>query len=128
MGGQGAGHPKHPAPVTETPSTAVPSGLVRDTKEGKYRRIGPRLLNPLMVLEVLNLAAPDGARRRRSVKALIDELQRCEVLGVQFLVLHPGAHLTATPAEDSKASCRRVGGLILSAIGRGDAGGVRRGG
>ncbi len=48
---------------------------------------------------LLNLASPDGARRRQSVKALTDELQRCEALGVQSLVLHPGAHLTATPAE-----------------------------
>lgn len=48
---------------------------------------------------LLNLASPDRARRWQSVKALTDELQRCEALGVQSLVLHPGAHLTATPAE-----------------------------
>jgi deoxyribonuclease IV len=44
---------------------------------------------------LLNLASPDRAGRRRSVVALIDELERCETLGVPFLVLHPGSHLGA---------------------------------
>jgi deoxyribonuclease IV len=42
---------------------------------------------------LLNLASPARAGRRRSIVALIDELERCEMLGVPFLVLHPGAHL-----------------------------------
>ncbi len=44
---------------------------------------------------LLNLASPDSAIRRRSVLALIDELTRCETLGVRRLVVHPGAHLGA---------------------------------
>ncbi len=44
---------------------------------------------------LLNLAAP-GDTRRASVVALIDELERCEALGVESLVFHPGAHLTDT--------------------------------
>jgi deoxyribonuclease IV len=44
---------------------------------------------------LLNLASPDGGGRRRSVLALIDELGRCEALGVPCLVLHPGSHLGA---------------------------------
>jgi len=42
---------------------------------------------------LLNLASPDSAVRRRSILALIDELTRCEALGIRGLVLHPGAHL-----------------------------------
>lgn len=42
---------------------------------------------------LLNLASPNHAARRRSVLALIDELTRCEALGIRSLVVHPGAHL-----------------------------------
>ena len=45
---------------------------------------------------LLNLASPDKGRRMQSVTAMVDELQRCEALGVQALVFHPGACLTAT--------------------------------
>ena len=41
---------------------------------------------------LINLASPEKAVRQRSVKALLDELDRCEALGVSCLVLHPGAH------------------------------------
>ena len=44
---------------------------------------------------LLNLASPRQSARRRSIVALIDELQRCEALGVPFLVLHPGSHVGA---------------------------------
>ncbi|MCB9852477.1 MAG: deoxyribonuclease IV [Phycisphaerales bacterium] len=42
---------------------------------------------------LLNLASPEAANREKSIKALIDELERCEALGVVGLVLHPGAHM-----------------------------------
>jgi endonuclease IV len=41
---------------------------------------------------LLNLASPVEAIRRMSVEAMIEELQRCEALGVEMLVFHPGAH------------------------------------
>jgi len=44
---------------------------------------------------LLNLGAPDLKLRERSVKGLIDELERCEALGVPYLVAHPGAHVGA---------------------------------
>lgn len=47
---------------------------------------------------LLNLASPIAAARKKSVDALVDELQRCEALGVPCLVLHPGAHLGAGEA------------------------------
>src|SRR5579863_305682 len=40
---------------------------------------------------LVNLGAPDEAMRRKSVKGFIDELHRCEALGVPILVTHPGA-------------------------------------
>jgi deoxyribonuclease IV len=42
---------------------------------------------------LLNLGAPDEKLRQRSVEGLIDELERCEALGVPFLIAHPGAHI-----------------------------------
>lgn len=42
---------------------------------------------------LLNLASPDDRVRLRSVEALTDELQRCDAVGVAYVVLHPGAHL-----------------------------------
>ncbi|HMB53704.1 MAG TPA: deoxyribonuclease IV, partial [Thermoanaerobaculia bacterium] len=44
---------------------------------------------------LINLAATAPAVRERSVAALSDEMLRCARLGVDGLVLHPGAHLGA---------------------------------
>lgn len=41
---------------------------------------------------LINLAAPDVATRRKSIATLIDELNRAEVLGIPYVVMHPGAH------------------------------------
>src|SRR5271165_5119376 len=42
---------------------------------------------------LVNLGAPDEAMRTKSIKGVIDELNRCEALGVDTLVAHPGAHV-----------------------------------
>lgn len=42
---------------------------------------------------LINLAAPEGPNRRRSVESLIQETELAESLGLPFLVLHPGSHL-----------------------------------
>jgi len=44
---------------------------------------------------LINIASPDPALHRRSVTALQDELTRCRLLEVPYLVLHPGAHTGA---------------------------------
>ncbi|HEX4497669.1 MAG TPA: deoxyribonuclease IV [Thermoanaerobaculia bacterium] len=44
---------------------------------------------------LINLCSADPALLARSREALIDELTRCARLGVEGLVLHPGAHLGA---------------------------------
>ncbi len=40
---------------------------------------------------LINIAAPDGIWEK-SIQALNDELERCEQLGIDALVLHPGSH------------------------------------
>jgi deoxyribonuclease-4 len=42
---------------------------------------------------LINLAAPDEAILAKSRAALADELGRCAALGVDALVVHPGAHM-----------------------------------
>ncbi len=39
---------------------------------------------------LINLASPDPALRRRSIESFVAELQRCEALGITYLVSHPG--------------------------------------
>ncbi len=52
--------------------------------------IGPVLAHDAYLI---NLAAPDPANWEKSKAAMADELRRCALLGVPFLVAHPGAHL-----------------------------------
>ena len=51
---------------------------------------------------LLNLGSPDGGLRKRSVKGFIDEVERCETLGIPNLVAHPGAHMGAGEEEGIK--------------------------
>ena len=44
---------------------------------------------------LINLATTDPDKLEKSRSAVIDELQRCDQLGVSGLVVHPGAHLGA---------------------------------
>lgn len=41
---------------------------------------------------LVNLASDDPATRERSVACTVDELERCQRLGLPWLVIHPGAH------------------------------------
>lgn len=45
---------------------------------------------------LINLASPDNDMRQKSIDALADEHRRCEILGIDGLVFHPGAHLDDT--------------------------------
>ena len=40
-----------------------------------------------------NLSGPPGEFYQRSVKTLKEEMQRCEVLGISYLVIHLGSHM-----------------------------------
>lgn len=41
---------------------------------------------------LINLASTDPLIRAKSIADVVDELRRCEALGVDALVIHPGAH------------------------------------
>lgn len=42
---------------------------------------------------LINVCARDRTLRRKSLAALIEELERCAALGLGYLVMHPGAHM-----------------------------------
>ena len=44
-------------------------------------------------LYLINLATPDDVLWRKSLDALTDDLERCELLGLPGLVIHPGSHM-----------------------------------
>ena len=42
---------------------------------------------------LINLASPDEALREKSVALFVEEVRRCDQLGIPYLVFHPGAHM-----------------------------------
>ena len=48
---------------------------------------------------LINAASPNEVLRTKSINALIDELNRADLLGISGVVMHPGAYTTGT--EDS---------------------------
>jgi len=50
---------------------------------------------------LINLGNPFPEKRKRSLDALVDELRRCELLGIKYLNTHPGSHLR----EVSETEC-----------------------
>lgn len=57
---------------------------------------------------LLNLGSPDHRLRKKSVRAFIDELERCETLAIGLLIAHPGAHMGAGEAQGIKTIARSL--------------------
>ncbi|HVS12506.1 MAG TPA: deoxyribonuclease IV [Thermoanaerobaculia bacterium] len=70
---------------------------------------------------LINLAARERTVRRRSIRGLADELGRCDRLGVDALVVHPGAHLGA----GVERGVERAGDAVAEARERAGAGRTR---
>ena len=49
---------------------------------------------------LINLGHPDLEKRAKSLEAFIDEVQRCEQLGLDKLNFHPGSHLKLLSEEE----------------------------
>ncbi len=72
---------------------------------------------------LINLASPDDFLWRRSVDALVVEMERAEALGLDYLVAHPGAAVDGNEKEGLKrisraldevhAHCRRFHVMLL---------------
>jgi deoxyribonuclease IV len=48
---------------------------------------------------LINLASPDAALRKKSIDAVVVELQRAGRLGIPLVVLHPGSYTTSTEKQ-----------------------------
>src|SRR5437870_5528517 len=64
-----------------------------------------------------NPAAPVASLRVRSVRELIAELERCERLGIPYLVAHPGAHCGAGEDAGLRAAARSLGEILAACRG-----------
>lgn len=62
---------------------------------------------------LINLASPDAKMRRQSIESFVAELQRCEALGLDYLVSHPGNYM-----DDRASGLRRNADGIAEALER----------
>jgi len=49
---------------------------------------------------LINLGHPDDEKREKSLNAFLDEIKRCELLGLVKLNFHPGSHLKQISEEE----------------------------
>jgi deoxyribonuclease-4 len=57
---------------------------------------------------LINLASPDETLWRKSIDLFVEELRRCVLLGIPYLVTHPGAHLD----QGEEIGLRRVAAAL----------------
>lgn len=68
---------------------------------------------------LINLASPVEAIRRRSIDALRIEVERCEILGIPHLVLHPGCHMGEGESKGIRLAASGLNEVIRSTRGFG---------
>jgi deoxyribonuclease-4 len=68
--------------------------LVPDAIEAFHQARNETGINPIAAHDsyLINLASPDEELYKRSLEALWEEMGRAEVLGIPYLVMHPGSH------------------------------------
>lgn len=49
---------------------------------------------------LINLGSPDAEKLEKSRKSFLDEMRRCEMLGLTMLNFHPGSHLGAISEDE----------------------------
>ena len=64
------------------------------------RRVRETAIRPVVAHNsyLINVAASDRTLRRRSIDALVEELDRAEALGLDGLVMHPGSYTSGSEA------------------------------
>lgn len=68
---------------------------------------------------LINLASPDDAAWEKSIGALRYELERCDQLGIPYLVSHPGAHM-GTGIDTGTARVAEAINIIHDQLPQGD--------
>jgi len=75
---QWVGKPLRPSSIAAFRRAVATHGIERPVAHASY---------------LINLGSPDPDIRARSIDALACEVERCDALGIEDLVFHPGAHL-----------------------------------
>jgi deoxyribonuclease-4 len=57
---------------------------------------------------LINLASPEPEQIKKSKDALLVEMKRCEILGIPYLVLHPGSHKGTGEEEGIKSISKNL--------------------
>lgn len=57
---------------------------------------------------LINIGSPDPALWEKSRQALAHELERCDILGIPYLVSHPGAHMGEGPDAGIERVARAI--------------------
>lgn len=61
---------------------------------------------------LINMGSPDTDLRTKSVTAMIDEIERCEILEIPFLVVHPGSHKGEGTKTGINLICKSLNEII----------------
>ncbi len=67
---------------------------------------------------LINIGAPNHEINHKSLKSLITELQRCELLQIPYLILHPGNGLGTPEAECLKLIAQNINSALGSTTGK----------
>ncbi len=68
---------------------------------------------------LINLASPDEMLRAKSIGLCDDEISRCELLAIPYLVMHPGAHMgKRDDASDEAAGLERIADALSGLLKR----------
>jgi deoxyribonuclease-4 len=70
---------------------------------------------------LINLCAPDREKQKMSVESFAVELSRCRMLGIPFLVMHPGSHLGEGEEWGLKIIAQNISRLLEKDKGDGGA-------
>ena len=83
----------------------VAKDLTEDNIKLFKERIKEVNINPEHILPhnsyLINLGNNDNEKREQSFNALVDEMKRCNELGLMYLNIHPGSHLKEISEEES---------------------------
>lgn len=88
---------------TRNPSRWKSSPIPQAQSELFKERCSELGYSPAVILPhdsyLINLGAPDAEKLAKSREAFLDELRRCEQLGLTMLNFHPGSHLGAIETD-----------------------------
>ena len=92
------------APFTKNQRQWIAKSLTNKMIESFKANLKKSAIEPKHVLPhdsyLINLGSPDIVKLEKSRESFIDEIGRCEQLGLKLLNFHPGSHLVKVPKKD----------------------------